>query len=106
MLPSIQLTQSQDAAEHAFRAILFGMSISRVGHHELHIIAKEHRNELKDVWERLEPLLDDYEWLYEWRNVARYKHVDVPEYSSPEISRETLSRARQTAQRLIEIARS
>ena len=29
-LRSVQITQAQDAAEHAFRAILFGMSIRRV----------------------------------------------------------------------------
>lgn len=36
-LPSVRITQAQDAAEHAFRAIPFGMSINRIGEHRLDI---------------------------------------------------------------------
>lgn len=40
-LPSLQITQAQDAAEHAFRAILFGMSVNRLGEHRLDRVARE-----------------------------------------------------------------
>src|SRR5688500_6563461 len=75
-LPSIQITQAQDAAEHAFRAILFGMGISRLGRHRLDEVARQHRAELDDVWSRLVPWLEEYAWLWDLRNVARYNHVD------------------------------
>jgi HEPN domain-containing protein len=103
-LRSVQLTQAQDAAEHAFRAVLFGMSITRINDHELHRIAKDHQHQLNDIWPRLSPLLQEYEWLLEWRNIARYKHVDVPEYSDPEITDEMVERAKHTARNLIDLA--
>ena len=103
-LPSVRITQAQDAAEHAFRAILFGMGIKRVREHRLDVMAQEHHQQLVDVWPRLAPLLNEYAWLWEWRNSARYRHVDVPAYSDPPITDEMVERAKRTTRRLIEIA--
>ncbi|MDP3720326.1 MAG: HEPN domain-containing protein [Acidobacteriota bacterium] len=103
---SLQITQSQDAAEHAFRAILFGMGINRLSDHRLDIVARQHQQLLTGVWPCLEPLLPDYAWLWEWRNVARYAHVDAPPEATPEITEHDLNRARQTTKKLVEIAQS
>lgn len=102
--PSVRITQAQDAAEHAFRAILFGMGINRVRVHRLDLVARKHQDQLGDVWLRLAPLLDDYAWLCERRCVARYKHVDVPDFSDPPISDETVDHAKRTTRGLIIIA--
>ncbi len=111
VLPSLQITQAQDAAEHAFRAILFGMSVSRVGNsrggrHELDQIARMHRNQLGQIWFRLEPLLDEYAWLWQLRNVARYDHIDMPPFSDPPITPDMLNRAKSIVLGLIGIAES
>jgi len=107
LLPSLQITQAQDAAEHAaFRAILFGMSIRRIGDHRLDQIARANQDHLKDVWPRLEPLLDDYEWLWERRNEARYNHIDIGSFSDPPITPDMLMRAKSIVRGLIQIAES
>jgi hypothetical protein len=101
---SVQITQAQDAAEYAFRAILFGMSVNRISEHRLDAVARQYRSQLADIWPDLEPLLDDYAWLWERRNVARYSHVDAPPAADPPISAEEVTRARRTSRQLIAIA--
>jgi len=104
-LPSVQITLAQDAAEHAFRAILYGMSISRIGTHRLDTIARKNQDQLKDIWLWLEPFLDEYAWLWEFRNIARYSHVDSPSYSEPPIDKDMVERAIQIAKGLLLLAK-
>jgi len=104
-LPSVQITLAQDAAEHAFRAILYGMSISRIENHRLDKIARKNQDQLKDIWFRLEPFLDEYAWLWELRNIARYSHVDSPSYSEPPINKDMVERAKQIVKGLLLIAK-
>jgi hypothetical protein len=103
-LASVQITQAQDAAEHAFRAILFGMSVNRMSDHRLDLVARQHQAQLADIWPRLEPLLEDYAWLWELRNVARYSHIDAPPVAHPHITADDLDRAKRLARSLIVIA--
>jgi len=105
MLPSIQITFAQDATEHAFRSILYAMSINRLGDHRLDEIARKNECKLQDIWLRLEPLLDEYAWLWELRNISRYSHVDSPAYSEPLITKEMTIRAMKIVNDLLFIAR-
>jgi hypothetical protein len=103
-LRSTAIALAQDSAENAFRAILFARGVMRQGDHRPDRKALEHMSSLRDIWDELEPLISEYEWLWEWRNIGRYKHTDTCDISDPEISPETLRRAGVCARQLVGLA--
>jgi hypothetical protein len=103
-LRSITMELAHDAAENAFRAVLFARGISRQGDHRPDTKALEHLDAFEDIRREIEVLAAEYAWLWPWRNVVRYKHVDTADTSDPEISSETLGRAQMCARRLVALA--
>jgi hypothetical protein len=105
-LSSMTLALAQDAAEQAFRAILFARGISRQEDHRPDLKAQECKHLLEDLWSELEPQCGEYSWLWNWRNQARYAHADAPPISEPEITAEMMNRAVACARALTSLAES
>jgi HEPN domain-containing protein len=108
--PSKLVSQGQRAAEYFFRAILYAKGVPIEKTHELQEVAGKHRGMLTDIWPDLEPLLEEYGWLYPQRIIIDYHHQDVPQseahpgVAEPEVSRADLDRALNGARRFRELA--
>jgi HEPN domain-containing protein len=104
------VSQSQRAAEYFFKAILYAQGVPIEKTHELHRVARKHRGMLTNIWPDLEPLLEEYGWLYPQRIIMDYHHQDVPRSevhpgaAEPEVSRADLDRALDGARRFRELA--
>lgn len=103
-LRSNSLALAQDAAEHAFRAILFARGVARQGDHRPDEKALENKDVLADLWSDLAPQISEYAWLWRWRNRARYAHTDAPPLSDPAIAEGAVDRAQSCVQQLIDVA--
>jgi hypothetical protein len=103
-LSSTVMTLAQDAAEQGFRSILFVRGVVRQGDHRPDRKALANTSALQDIWLELEPLVAEYDWLWEWRNIARYAHTDAPPIEDPPISPDMLRRAQACARSLVQLA--
>ncbi|MDX1502687.1 MAG: HEPN domain-containing protein [Thermoanaerobaculia bacterium] len=109
---SKMISQAQRVSEYALKAILYKRRI-RVGKtHRLDQIAMDRKGTLIDLWSTLAPLLEAYSTLWTDRQMADYRHADVPPMddfpgvASPPLSDRQVDRALRTAHGLRELAES
>jgi HEPN domain-containing protein len=104
------ISQSQTVAEYSLKAILYARGIRVEKTHELHSIAERWRGALADIWLELEPLLQQYGWLYPQRLVADYQHADAPPsrgyggVDDPPVAEQSVDRALDAARQFCALA--
>jgi hypothetical protein len=102
---SSKMTTYFNSAEQAFKAILFHFGVNSQNGHLLSKTARANEPALQSVWTHIQPVLDDFEELYKWRNTSSYRHNDAPPISDPPITELNLQTAEKVAQTLIDIAK-